>query len=67
VAHGHSPAALEAGAIHGYTTAFTFSGIVLAAAAVTAFTLVRRAQPQSEEQPVVVEEEDSEPRVLVTV
>jgi EmrB/QacA subfamily drug resistance transporter len=67
VAHGHSPAALKAGAIHGYTTAFTFSGIVLAAAAVTAFTLVRRAQPQSEVQPVVVEEEDSEPRVLVTV
>jgi EmrB/QacA subfamily drug resistance transporter len=67
VAHGHSPAALKAGAIHGYTTAFTFSGIVLAVAAVTAFTLVRRAQPQSEEQPVVVAEEDAEPRVLVTV
>jgi EmrB/QacA subfamily drug resistance transporter len=50
VVHGHSPAALEAGAIHGYTTAFTFSGIVLAAAAVGAFTLIRRARDQ--EQPV---------------
>jgi MFS family permease len=50
VAHGHTPAALEAGAIHGYTTAFTFSGIVLAAAAVAAFTLIRRARFQ--EQPV---------------
>jgi EmrB/QacA subfamily drug resistance transporter len=49
VAHGHTPAALEAGAIHGYTTAFTFSGIVLAAAAVAAFTLIRRARFQ--EQP----------------
>jgi EmrB/QacA subfamily drug resistance transporter len=65
VAHGHSPAALEAGAIHGYTTAFTFSGIVLAAAAITAFTLVRRARPEPEEQPVVVEE--VEPLVLATV
>jgi hypothetical protein len=44
VANGHSPAALEAGAIHGYTTAFTFSGIVLAVAAVIAFTLIRRAR-----------------------
>jgi EmrB/QacA subfamily drug resistance transporter len=50
VAHGRTPAALEAGAIHGYTTAFTFSGIVLAAAAVAAFTLIRRARFQ--EQPV---------------
>jgi EmrB/QacA subfamily drug resistance transporter len=65
VAHGHSPAALEAGAIHGYTTAFTFSGIVLAVAAVTAFTLIRRARPQSEEEPVVVDE--AEPLVLATV
>ena len=47
VVHGHSPAALEAGAIHGYTTAFTFSGIVLAAAAVAAFTLIRRARSRS--------------------
>ena len=37
--------ALEAGAIHGYTSAFTFSAVVLAAAAVAAFALVRRARP----------------------
>jgi predicted MFS family arabinose efflux permease len=40
-AHGASRAALAAGAVHGYTTAFAFSAIVLATAAVTAFTLVR--------------------------
>ncbi len=61
VVHGSSPAALEAGAIHGYTTAFTFSGIVLAAAAVAAFTLVRRAryheQPAGDAEEVV---EDAE-------
>jgi EmrB/QacA subfamily drug resistance transporter len=66
VAHGHSPAALEAGAIHGYTTAFTFSGIVLAAAAVSAFVLVRgRARPQEEPAAPVVEGE--EPLVLASV
>jgi membrane protein implicated in regulation of membrane protease activity len=53
VVHGNSPAALEAGAVHGYTTAFTFSGIVLAAAAVIAFTLIRRAR--SLEQPTGTE------------
>jgi len=35
-AHGTSPEALTAGAIHGYTTAFTFSAIVLAVAAAAA-------------------------------
>jgi hypothetical protein len=30
-----------AGSIHGYTTAFMFSAIVLAAAAVAAFALIR--------------------------
>jgi EmrB/QacA subfamily drug resistance transporter len=44
VAHGTSPAAQAAGAIHGYTTAFTFSAIVLAAAAASAFFLIRRAR-----------------------
>ncbi|HWD55292.1 MAG TPA: MFS transporter [Acidimicrobiales bacterium] len=50
VTHGHSPAALKAGSIHGYTTAFTFSGVVLAVAAVATFGLIRRARHQ--EQPV---------------
>jgi EmrB/QacA subfamily drug resistance transporter len=45
--HGTSPTALAAGAIHGYTSAFTFSAAVLAAAAVAAFTLVRRARPDA--------------------
>jgi EmrB/QacA subfamily drug resistance transporter len=44
--HGTSAASVEAGAIHGYTTAFTFSGIVLAAAALAAVTLIRRARAQ---------------------
>ena len=56
MAHGHTPAALEAGAIHGYTTAFTFSGIVLATAAVTSFALIRRARHQ--EQPVEILDEE---------
>ncbi len=44
VAHGTSPAALAAGAIHGYTTAFTFSAAVLALAAASTFVLVRRTK-----------------------
>jgi MFS family permease len=48
VTHGHSPAAIKAGSIHGYTTAFTFSGIVLAAAAVSTFALIRRAKAQEQ-------------------
>ncbi len=43
--HGKSAASLTAGSIHGYTTAFTFSAIVLAVAAVSAFTLIRRGRP----------------------
>jgi EmrB/QacA subfamily drug resistance transporter len=39
--HGKSAAAEVAGSIHGYTTAFLFSAIVLATAAVAAFALVR--------------------------
>ncbi len=48
-AHGKSVASLTAGSIHGYTTAFTFSAIVLAVAAVSAFTLIRRNRPSSAE------------------
>ena len=46
-AHGKSAASLTAGSIHGYTTAFTFSAIVLAVAAVSAFTLIRRGRPDA--------------------
>ncbi len=45
VTHGTSPAAVAAGAIHGYTSAFTFSAVVLAVAALAAFALVRRTGP----------------------
>ena len=67
VAHGHTPEALKSGLIHGYTTAFTFSGIVLAAAAVSAFTLVRRQRAQVQDLPVLAEGEGEEPLVLATV
>ena len=46
--HGTSPASLTAGAIHGYTTAFVFSAIVLALAATAAFTLIRPAHPATD-------------------
>jgi EmrB/QacA subfamily drug resistance transporter len=39
--HGKSAATEVAGSIHGYTTAFLFSAIVLATAAVAAFALIR--------------------------
>jgi EmrB/QacA subfamily drug resistance transporter len=39
--HGKSVASVTAGAIHGYTSAFTFSAIMLALAAIAAFTLIR--------------------------
>jgi MFS family permease len=48
--HGHTVAAVTAGAIHGYTSAFTFSAIVLGAAVVASFALIRppRALPVAE-------------------
>jgi len=48
VTHGTSPTALAEGAIHGYTSAFTFSAVVLAGAAVAAFALIRRTRPNRE-------------------
>jgi MFS family permease len=39
--HGTSAAAELAGSIHGYTTAFGFSAVILAIAAVAALTLIR--------------------------
>jgi MFS family permease len=64
VANGHSAAAVKAGYIHGYTTAFTFSGIVLAVAAVGAFGLIRRARNQEQtvnalDEEVFVEEDEA--------
>jgi hypothetical protein len=54
---------LTAGAIHGYTTAFTFSAIVLGVAAAAAFTLIRR-KPRNAEATV---EGDVEVLELATV
>ena len=48
-AHGTSAASLTDGAIHGYTTAFTFSAVVLAVAAAAAFGLIRRGRPTSDQ------------------
>jgi EmrB/QacA subfamily drug resistance transporter len=42
--HPKTAANLTAGAIHGYTSAFTFSAIVLALAAITAFSMIRPAK-----------------------
>ncbi len=62
--HGTSPSSLTAGAIHGYTTAFVFSAIVLALAATAAFTLIRRAHPATND---AVAREAGEPLALATI
>jgi len=49
--HGTSAAAEVAGSIHGYTTAFAFSAIVLATAAVSAFALVRAPKGRHRRRP----------------
>jgi EmrB/QacA subfamily drug resistance transporter len=54
VIHGNSASAKVAGAIHGYTTAFTFSAIMLALAAVTAFTLIRPPKVAVNEDPALL-------------
>ncbi len=65
-AHGTSPAALEAGAIHGYTNAFTFSAVMLALAATTAFALIRR-RPRPAEAAAEGQVEPGEGVVLAVV
>jgi EmrB/QacA subfamily drug resistance transporter len=72
VVHGSSPSAVAAGAIHGYTTAFTFSAIVLAVAASAAFVLIRRtrtAAPNAAAEGLVdtVGGDERDPLALVTV
>ena len=52
--HGTSAGAKVAGAIHGYTTAFAFSAIVLALAAVTAAVLVQTPKGAVSEEPVLL-------------
>jgi hypothetical protein len=58
--HGTSARALVAGSIHGYTTAFTFSAIVLTAAAIIAFALIR-ASRQSDAEESGAENEEAVP------
>jgi MFS family permease len=48
--HGSSAEAQAAGAVHGYTTAFLFSAIVLAVAAVSAFALIRTIRSNDDEE-----------------
>jgi EmrB/QacA subfamily drug resistance transporter len=49
-AHGSSVASLTAGAIHGYTSAFTFSAVMLALAALASLTLIRRSRDKAPEE-----------------
>ena len=66
--HGTSPTALAEGAIHGYTSAFTFSAVVLAAAAAAAFALVRRTRPDRDgASEVAVDERELEQLALAGV
>ncbi|MGH9016453.1 MAG: MFS transporter [Acidimicrobiales bacterium] len=55
-AHLHGTAVTQAAAVHGYTTAFTVSAALMAAAAVAAAVLVRRGRPQPEADPASVTE-----------
>jgi EmrB/QacA subfamily drug resistance transporter len=48
-AHGDSPAAQAAGAVHGYTTALNQNAVVLAMAGVASFGLLRRSRTMSPE------------------
>jgi EmrB/QacA subfamily drug resistance transporter len=52
--HGTTVSALTAGAIHGYTTAFEFSAVMLALAAVAAVTLIRAKSGATADEPVLV-------------
>jgi EmrB/QacA subfamily drug resistance transporter len=52
--HGTSTSSVTAGAIHGYTSAFTFSAIVLAIAATATVTLIRRGRPTT--NPTIAED-----------
>jgi EmrB/QacA subfamily drug resistance transporter len=59
-AHAHATMALQKAAVHGYTTAFTISAILLAAAAVVSAALIRaprdQSQPEAHFEPVVFAE-----------
>ncbi|HEY1828959.1 MAG TPA: MFS transporter [Acidimicrobiales bacterium] len=54
--HGHTVAAITAGTIHGYDSAFTFSAVALVAAAIVAIALIRpaRSLPANEAEEILV-------------
>jgi EmrB/QacA subfamily drug resistance transporter len=52
--HGTSASAEVAGSIHGYTTAFGFSAIVLAVAAATSFALIRTPKAAAADEAALV-------------
>jgi EmrB/QacA subfamily drug resistance transporter len=52
--HGHSARAELAGSIHGYTTAFGFSAIMLGLAVVAAFTLIRAPRVAHDDDPAML-------------
>jgi MFS family permease len=58
-AHGTSEAAVAAGAVHGYTTAFAFSAFVLVLAGIAAFTLVRHVRAPDPDVPLAIVQETS--------
>jgi MFS family permease len=62
--HGTSVKAEIAGSIHGYTSAFAFSAIVLAVAAVGAFTLIRAPKAAGLEEAELEEAELEEAELL---
>jgi len=53
-AHAHVAGAVESAAVHGYTTAFTVSAVLLAAAAVVAGVLIRASRDQVQAEAAVV-------------
>ncbi|HUC03980.1 MAG TPA: MFS transporter [Acidimicrobiales bacterium] len=64
--HGTSKAAVAAGSVHGYTTAFVFSAVVLASAAAVAATLIRTMKGAPGTEPADDDGFDAE-LALVTV
>ena len=52
--HAHVAAVARVAAVHGYTTAFTVSAVLLAAAAVVAGLLIRASRDQIQSEAAVV-------------
>ncbi len=65
--HERSTVSVAAGAIHGYTTAFTFSACVMGAAAVATFLLIRRGRPDPEGDVAAVAETEGDEGLTLAV